>query len=331
MARRLARWLIPPPGIRRWVSAVWLVPAITVVGLVADATIDMLVPAPGARAGNAAAVLDGCIYVVGGDGAARGSAQHVESLDPLTGAWRVEAALIEGRAYHAAASAGGRLYAFGGLLGREIEFIASMEVFDPRTGEWQFGASLPRGINRVATASEGEKIYLVGGIADGVGNDATILVFDAETEAWDSLPPMSLPRHGTTAVILHDILYVIGGYGPRPLGSVEAFDLEGGTWSEKASLLVPRGFAGAAAVDGRIYLYGGRVDETRVVTEVYDPQTDTWTAAAPIPEWRDRFASASLDGKIYVIGGEANRGMGYGREVLVYDVGADRWSVLGKS
>jgi len=275
-------------------------------------------------------MVDGRIYVVGGAQGLERAVARVESLDPVTGTWRSEADLTEGRMFPGVASAGGLLYAFGGIFDGETDFVTSMEVLGPRTGRWRFGASPPRGIDRVAAVSDGRKIYSVGGLTEGIENDPTILVFDTQTDTWDSLPPMSHSRHGAAAVILDDVLYVMGGYGPRPLGSVEAYDLSAGTWSEKASLLVPRGFAGAAAVNGRIYLYGGRVSDRRVVTEVYDPRTDSWTAAARIPEWRDRFASVAHEGKLYVIGGEANFGAGFGRKVLVYDVAQDRWSRLSR-
>ena len=316
---------------------------IVVLWVVARTAADALIPAPGARAGNAAAVLGGRIYAVGGAGPGAGSEGRVESLDPITGTWRDEASLQQGRTFHGAAAAGGLLYALGGTDGgsseERVDHLRSMEVLDPETGLWTPASPAPHGINRLTAVSDGTTIYTVGGMAEGPElqprpiDVATVLVFDTESNTWDSLPPMPQPRHGTTAVILDEVLYVMGGYGvvpgqfSGPLASVDAYDLNQRTWSKKTPLLVPRGFAGSAVVNGRIYLFGGRTT-TRPITEVYDPRTDSWTAAARIPRWRNRFAYAQFDGSIYVIGGEANFGVGYGRKVLVYDVAEDRWSGL---
>jgi hypothetical protein len=95
-----------------------------------------LPPMPTAREGAGMAVLDGRVYVAGGNLFDRGpSATALESYDPATRAWTREPPMPYPRSHPAAAALAGRLYVFGGApLGGQATRTA--QVYDPRSRRW---------------------------------------------------------------------------------------------------------------------------------------------------------------------------------------------------
>lgn len=128
--------------------------------------------APTARNSAAAAVIDGCLFVVGGRQAikqADGSLRQVnvpvlEVYDPKTNRWTVRAPMPRAQGGLAAAAHGGRLYVFGGE-----QWVPQQKVFD---NAW---------------------------------------VYDPASDRWSVLPPLPTPRHGLGAATLGNRIHVIGG------------------------------------------------------------------------------------------------------------------------
>lgn len=49
-------------------------------------------------------------------------------------------------------------------------------------------------------------------------------VYDAETDVWDVLEPMDLPRHGTSAAAVNGRIYIPGEGIVEGVGATDAFD-----------------------------------------------------------------------------------------------------------
>jgi N-acetylneuraminic acid mutarotase len=225
-----------------------------------------------------------------------------EEYDPTSDVSRTLPAIPTRRAFPAAAAVGHRIYAIGGLLGKD-KTRATMECFDLETQSWQRCSDMPTPRNRLAAVTTAETILVIGGM-DNKGNSDAVEEFDPATGLWRSRAPMPTPRHGHSVVVADGKVLVVGGYGPDPLATVEEYDLATDGWTKKADMPTPRGFFGAATAKGFVFAIAGRVQGNPPV-ERYDPRSDTWKRldAMTVP-FLNRFGIATVDDRIYVVGGE---------------------------
>jgi N-acetylneuraminic acid mutarotase len=89
---------------------------------------------PTARGGTAAGVVDGKIYVVGGEGngaAASGVFPQVEEYDPATDTWTSRGEMLTPRHGMGAAGFDGGLYVPGGATTQGFGAVATAEIFVP--------------------------------------------------------------------------------------------------------------------------------------------------------------------------------------------------------
>lgn len=155
-------------------------------------------------------------------------------------------------------------------------------------------------------------------------------------EAWDTGT-----QYGYCAgAIVGTEMFVFGGVtgyaGAATFSSqIEIYDIDADSWSTSTqSLTTARCGIAAMARNSTIFLAGGQ-NASGAVTTVrrYDASTDTWLSdAAPLPSAR---AYGSLvmsdDGRyLYYVGGSShahNAAASVQRDIYVYDVDADSWSV----
>jgi N-acetylneuraminic acid mutarotase len=110
------------------------------------------------------AVVNGKLYLAGGQDPSGAPSNAVSVYDPATGGWTTLTSM--GTFRHSAAATGlnGRLYVMSGYSGNGP--VAWTEVYDPATGIWrQLSDGLMAGSSPGSGAING-KIYLVGGQAD---------------------------------------------------------------------------------------------------------------------------------------------------------------------
>ncbi|KAG2461479.1 IPP protein, partial [Polypterus senegalus] len=235
-----------------------------------------------ARSGLGVTVLEGMIYVIGGEKDSM-IFDCAERYDPVTKQWAAVASLNYPRCGVGVCSCHGAIYALGGWIGSEIG--KSMERYDPGENKWEIVGSMAVPRYYFGCCELQGFIYVVGGISDEGIELRSAEVYDPICKRWRSLPVMSTRRAYVGVASLNNCIYAVGGWN-EALGSletVEKYSPEEEKWTEVSPMAVPRAGVSVTAVNGLLYAVGGRAstDFSAPVTmdsvEIYDPHLDTWT------------------------------------------------------
>lgn len=260
-------------------------------------------PAP--CAGGTAAVVDGRLYLIGGDDTGGLSTTNVYQYDPASDAWADRAAMPTARSFCASAVYNGRIYVFSGTQNGTIQTVN--EVYDPRADIWSTASPVPSIRNFVGATLVNGKIYVIGG-ANSVNTPlATNEVYDPATDSWLSRQPMDVPRESPVVIAIGGQVYAIGGIdGTTYYGVNEVYDPTTNVWTTLQPMPTARFGATAVAVNEKIYVMGGATGSgVTDVVEEYDPSTDSWRTVDLLGVARRYIASAVVGRTIHSIGGEA--------------------------
>ncbi|XP_051553988.1 actin-binding protein IPP-like isoform X3 [Myxocyprinus asiaticus] len=236
-----------------------------------------------ARSGLGVSVLEGMIYVVGGEKDSM-IFDCTERYDPVTKQWVAVASLNYPRCGVGVCSCHGALYALGGWIGSEIG--KTMERYDPAENKWEVIGSMAVPRYYFGCCELKGFIYVIGGISDEGMELRSAEIYDPIARRWSALPIMVTRRAYVGVASLNNCIYAVGGWNEAlgSLDTVEKYCLEEEKWVEVASMAVPRAGVTVAAVNGLLYAVGGRTtsrDFSAPVTvdsvEIYDPHLDTWT------------------------------------------------------
>ena len=262
-----------------------------------------------ARAGLAAAVVDGRIYAAGGAGLVN-PRDDFEVYDPATGRWSPRPALPEGLERFAMAEAGGRLYVAGGYSGDSGPSpVAAVWSYDPEANLWRSEPAMPGAKASFSMLSHGGLLYALGG-EDGAPG---MFVHDPETLEWSALPaPPAIDRRGAAAVTLNAEFWLIGGAKDgEGSARVDIYDPQSGEWRRGPDLPEPRAGHAAAVRDGALHVFGGRSADMRRTVQVHwvlEPGADAWREGPAMPGPRTEAAAVALDEEVWLIGGGAGSG-----------------------
>ena len=254
------------------------------------------------------------------------------------------------------ATANGKVYVFGGLLGTNVKGL--VYEYDPAADKWTKKKNMPLPAHHAMAVSYANKIYVFGGggiVTPGGPNWMPLdnsWEYDPQNDTWKALAPMPTARGAGIAALVGNKVYVIGGASVHPgaklvsltptgahrsLDTNEVYDISTNKWETRSPMPTGRNHMAAGVVNGKIYVIGGRVGSVFVVAsatdivEEYDPATDSWGYAhARMPTTRSGVTFATYSGKIYVIGGEYlnNLIVGAFRDIEAYDPVSDSWSAL---
>jgi N-acetylneuraminic acid mutarotase len=174
--------------------------------------------------GLAAASANGKIYAIGGIGWAGNTypgpitdAVSVYDTTRPDQGWLSVSNLPAPRAYLAAASLNGKIYAIGGFDGTNVQ--STVFVYDPShpTQGWLTVSSLPGPRGRLAAASLNGKIYAIGGgdywIGDGGWGTSSVYAYDPSQPelGWSYEFGLWKSTYGLGAASANGRLYTIGG------------------------------------------------------------------------------------------------------------------------
>ena len=214
------------------------------------------IPMSTPRIAPVAAVVNGVIYVTGGDNQSAPTPSPLEAFDPTTMQWTTKAPMPTPRSGAAAAVLNDQICVFGGSIGSDI---ATTECFDPVANTWTTGPSMPTARSRLGADTIGADAYAVGGhlsppsIAEYA---ATVERFNIGTQSWFPVAPMSGARADLAVVTASGLLFAIGGASiVRSMDAVEVFDPTAGSWRAKTAMPLPLTRIGAVEISGAVYVF----------------------------------------------------------------------------
>jgi len=195
-------------------------------------------------------------------------------------------------------------------------------------------APLPTSNSEIAIAQLGSQIYVIGGYPSTRVFEATVQIYDAQTDSWSFAPPAPQPLHHTVAARVNGKVYVFGGETSTTglanqgifLNTVYEYDPQTSAWTEKSPMPTARSGGAAGVIDGKIYVVGGRPPGGADFA-VYDPAADRWTVLPDMPTQRNHLAADAIGGKLYVAGGRFGGGVGSEMTGIleVYDPATNTW------
>lgn len=231
---------------------------------------------------------------------------------------------------------------------------------------WRDGGRLPRTLGYSACVSTPQGVVCIGGNdATATSRAVLLLRWEAETHrvTTTEYPPLPHPIVYGQAVLIGHVIYLVGGQTGATLDTavndVWSLDLslrddpQAFIWSEQPPCPGPaRSFHVAArqrhSDDLCLYVISGRRqsgDAVEFLTDVWEftPSTSIWRRCADAPHCVMAGAGSEWgSSQIVVLSGDdgsrfhqtdelRDRHPGFPREVLAYDVAADRWTSLGPS
>jgi N-acetylneuraminic acid mutarotase len=278
-------------------------------------------------------VIDGKIYVFGGNDKDGSDLKSTEMFDPNTSTWTSRADNNHNSGYGVEELTGavldGKLYVFGAYGWSEWTGTSGVfnfvEEYNPATNNWRSRAPKPTVVTTAPAAAYKDEIYLFGGVYSTYGMSQPIIYRDVEafkpsTNTWRKVT--SIPRNIRLFAVatVGNKAYLIGGYlmdEDRMTGEVMCFDFLTGQWDTDSCKPMPEDraralsySAAAPVIDGKIFLVGG--DEGSLSlgiwasnkVDVYDPAANTWETRQPLPFSVDSHLFVTVDKRLYVIGGK---------------------------
>jgi N-acetylneuraminic acid mutarotase len=109
-----------------------------------------------------AGVVNGCIYIVGGDG----RDNRVDEYDPVTNRWTRKADMPSFTTDQATCVLNGKIYVIGGENGPSPEYPGkkTVNVYDPDTDSWTTVHEMPTRRFGPRASATGKKFYVIGGM-----------------------------------------------------------------------------------------------------------------------------------------------------------------------
>ncbi|XP_077540907.1 kelch-like protein 10 [Haemaphysalis longicornis] len=151
------------------------------------------------------AVLDSCVYCIGGSPNGVITLDTAEEYDSGTDTWRTVGRMNYPRLGAGAASCAGRVYIVGGMSTETL--LRSVEAYDPATDEWTVVAPMKTARLFHGLVTYRDKIYVIGGLSSKAN---ACEVYDPKSGKWSKSAKTKTFTDKVVAVVLDDKIYAIG-------------------------------------------------------------------------------------------------------------------------
>ncbi len=230
------------------------------------------------------AVLNGKIYLVGGDTGGSGDRATLLRYDPALNTWTTLAPMPLGARYALGAAAlNGKIYAVGGTTVAGATALNRVEEYDPSGNTWTTKASMPTAHLGALVGAIGGKLYVAGG-SDTSGPTTATHAYDPIVNTWATNAPMPFTNGNGEGVVLNGKLFSIGA-GPSPEQRVFAYDPALNAWHTNFAPLPTGRRQMAVAADegsGKIFAASGYNNTYSSALEIFTaPNEVIWSSGSP--------------------------------------------------
>ena len=229
------------------------------------------------------------LMLVGGVG---GMSRWLQCFDPRAGGWGRLGELAAERCYGTGAAALGTcLYAFGG----EVDEHGCMNMYNMATRKVEEVARPYRALFGCTGVACGGLVYSLGGwdLHALLAVVSDVCVYNPDIDSWVDGPTLPVAMADMAAVEHMGCIYVCGGVGAPPTGSLLMLDPRTCSWASLPAMPTSVHDARAAVVAGRMYVPGGGTREAGRLTaqptlQSYDLVAGRWdTGYAPMAQARN--------------------------------------------
>ncbi len=216
-------------------------------------------PRPRETRGSNNAVVEGKLYVIGGNAEGRCSDLN-EAYDPETDSWMTKTPMPTPRCHLAVIALDGLIYALGGTnTNGSIEY-STVEVYNPSNDTWTTATPMPTARQDLGALALNGVLYAVGGgnPALNPGGGLNIVeAYDPVAKTWSNRAPMRSARSGMAVGALDGMLIVVGGVtNEKAVEMVEGYDPRTGSWTTLTTLAVSRSLLTGLTTQNTLYVFG---------------------------------------------------------------------------
>ncbi|XP_077293230.1 kelch-like protein 28 isoform X3 [Arctopsyche grandis] len=214
------------------------------------------------------------------------------------------------------------------LGGYYSEISGIIDMYNPITNSWSelFHTTL-KIINFSAVIFK-KNVFIFGG-TDANGNITNeVHSFNIHTRTLNKLAAMNCKRSESTAAVVGDRIFVIGGFGASNF--VEEYDYVKNSWKKVAPMNDSRYNHTSVVYKEDIYVFGGYNGSSRLNSvKTFSPKTNKWKTLRPMKRAISLLSAVVVDDYIYCIGGYD--GSSHLSNVERYDPRSDTWTSMRDS
>jgi hypothetical protein len=270
-----------------------------------------MAPMLAARSSHASAVLNGKIYVFGGQSAAGSVLNSVEEYDPALNAWTARASMPTARYKLAACALGQSIYVLGGQGTSRL-----VQVHDPATNSWSTRNPLPNDCSECRCGTVAGKLYALVQVPQAGPSLPSAAEYNPANDTWlakASYVTIAADRFRAAATSFNGRFLLLGGFsGNTVVNGVLAYDPVANAWSSLPPMPTPRQDLAAAATASRLFAIGGAQSSggptPPASMEAYDLASNAWSGKAELPAMTglNGHTAEVVGGLVYVMGGIAD-------------------------
>ena len=221
----------------------------------------------------------------------------------------------------------------GGQL--QLQLLSDIHEFDEATQKWVRSTSIPPmpTARKSATAvswTSPPALIVCGGNDENQKPMNVVDVFHSKTSQWHTVGPLPSPRDNMSHTVIHNVLYLFGGYETNAVGSYTKTVMSASIpqllescmqpsrappaqWQSGSIPDVPHYWSTAASLGGCLLLVGGlgrtKPNASLPVSSVhaYCPLSSSWVCAGQLPQPLTECITVTLPtGELMVLGGRSS-------------------------
>ena len=158
-------------------------------------------------------------------------------------------------------------------------------------------------------------------------------IYAQSSRTWQNKASMPTARTGVSAVVIDDMVYVMGGIDASGniLDVVEIYNPETDSWTPGPNLRTARYNFAAVVYNEQIFVLGGHDndDESSKKVEVFSSSENRWDSFDNLEEEREGLGAVVIDDNLFVMGGANGSGDILG-SVEILDTDEMKWEIYNE-